>query len=128
VEPTFLTLGEVVEIHKDQVERYGGHLRVRDLGLLQSAIAMPAASFGGEYLHSDLCEMAAYLYHIIGNHPFIDGNKRVGAVAAAVFLSLNDAQLEVDEDNYEHLVMSVASGTASKSTVAEFLRENTKFH
>ena len=64
-DPVFLTLGEVIEIHRDQIERYGGDPGLRDLGLLQPAMAMPAAGFGGRYLHTDLFEMAAaYLFHI----------------------------------------------------------------
>ena len=74
--PIFLGLDEVIEIHRDQIERYGGHPGVRDMGLLQSAIAMPQASHGGKYLHADLFEMAAaYLFHIVQNHPFVDANK-----------------------------------------------------
>jgi death on curing protein len=123
LEPAFLTLDEVVAIHRDQIERYGGSLGVRDWGLLKSAVAMPAATFGGQFLHSDLCEMAAaYLFHLVQNHPFIDGNKRVGAVAADVFLSLNDLQLMAGEDEFAELVLSVARGETSKSNTAEFLR------
>ena len=123
MEPAFLTLDEVVAIHRDQIERYGGSLGVRDWGLLKSAVAMPAATFGGQFLHSDLCEMAAaYLFHLVQNHPFIDGNKRVGAVAADVFLTLNDLQLMASEDEFANLVLSVARGETSKSTAAEFLR------
>src|SRR5688572_4842287 len=97
----FLTLDELVAIHRDQIERYGGSLGVRDWGLLKSAIAMPAATFGGQFLHTDIYEMAAaYLFHIVQNHPFIDGNKRVGAVAADVFLTLNRTRLEASEDQY----------------------------
>jgi len=126
VEPAFLSLDEIVAIHRDQIERYGGTLGVRDWGLLQSAIAMPAATFGGQLLHSDLCEMAAaYLFHIVQNHPFIDGNKRVGAVAADIFLQLNNLTLQASEDAYAELVISVARGETSKSATAEFLRANT---
>jgi death-on-curing protein len=122
----FLTLDEVLAIHRDQNERYGGSDGVRDWGLLQSAIAMPAATFGGQFLHGDVCEMAAaYLFHIVQNHPFFDGNKRVGAVAAYVFLALNDAQLTADNDTYADLVLTVACGETPKSAVAEFFRANT---
>ena len=114
-----------MDIHRDQIRRYGGSEGVRDLGLLQSAIAMPAAAFGGQYLHADLCEMAAaYLFHIVQNHPFIDGNKRVGAVAAYVFLLLNGLALDAAEDEYEQLVLGVACGETSKSAVAAFLRSH----
>jgi death-on-curing protein len=123
VEIAFLTLDEVVAIHRDQIERYGGSLGVRDWGLLRSAVAMPAATFGGQFLHADVWEMAgAYLFHIVQNHPFIDGNKRVGAVAADVFLTLNNLRLTATEDEYAELVLSTARGEVSKSPIAEFLR------
>jgi death-on-curing protein len=126
VEPTFLTLEEIVAVHRDQIARYGGSEGVRDWGLLQSAIAMPAATFGGQFLHCDLCEMAAaYLFHIVQNHPFIDGNKRAGAVAAYVFLALNNLRTTADNDAYADVVLSVARGETPKSAVAEFFRANT---
>ena len=115
----------LLEIHRDQIDRYGGDLGIRDLGLLQSALAMPAARFGGRYLHSDLFEMAAaYLFHIVQNHPFVDGNKRTGAVSALVFLSLNEVEIDAEEDEFETMVMSVAEGKQNKASVAEFLRHN----
>jgi len=126
MEPTFLTVDEVLAIHRDQIGRYGGTEGVRDWGLLQSAISMPAATFGGQFLHGDRCEMAgAYLFHIVQNHPFIDGNKRVGAVAAYVFLALNDVRPTADIDTYADLVFAVARGETPKSAVAEFFRANT---
>ena len=83
-------LAEVLDIHCDQIGRHGGREGIRDLELLQSALAVPAASFAGRFLHQDLPEMAAaFLFHIVRDHPFIDGNKRTGAVAALVFLLLN---------------------------------------
>lgn len=125
MEIAFLTLGEVVAIHQDQIRRYGGSEGVRDWGLLKSAVAMPAATFGGQLLHGELTEMAAaYLFHLAANHPFVDGNKRVGAVAADVFLALNGWQLTADETAFADLVVSVAAGKTGKSEVAEFLRNN----
>jgi death on curing protein len=127
-DPIFLTLGEVIEIHRDQIERYGGDPGLRDLGLLQSAMAMPAAGFGGLYLHADLFEMAAaYLFHITQNHPFIDGNKRTGAVASLVFLLLNDIEIEADEEEFEGIVLGVAQGAIEKAAVAEFFRRNSQY-
>ena len=123
--PVFLTLGEILEIHQNQISRYGGASGIRDIGLLQSALAMPAAGFGGQYLHTDLFEMAAaYLFHITQNHPFVDGNKRTGAVAAIVFLALNDIDLNADEDEFEKMVLQVAEGKTGKETIATFLRNN----
>lgn len=124
--PVFLGLDEVIEIHNDQIRRYGGHPGVRDIDLLKSAIAMPAAGLGGDFLHTDIYEMAAaYLFHIVRNHPFIDGNKRTGAVASVVFLMMNGFETDADEDNLEKIVLSVAEGKIDKATIAQFFRENT---
>lgn len=125
--PTFLSLEEVIEIHADQIERYGGSPGVRDLGLLESAAAMPQASFGGQYLYTDLFEMAAaYLFHIVQNHPFVDGNKRVGAVAALVFLRLNGLRIDVPNVVLAEVVLDVARGKIGKGAVAEFFRNNVR--
>lgn len=125
--PVFLSLAEVLEIHRDQLERYGGHPGLRDLGLLQSALAMPDAGLGGRYLHGDLSEMAAaYLFHIVPNHPFVDGNKRTGAAAAIVFLSLNGIELVANGTQLEKIVLAVAQGKAGKDAVAGFLRNNAR--
>ena len=119
----FLTLAEVLAIHQDQVSRYGGSRQIRDIGLLESALAMPKAGFGGEYVHRDICEMAAaYLFHIVKNHPFIDGNKRTGAMAAYVFLVLNGIILNIKEQSFEDLVWKVSKGQADKLTIAKFFR------
>jgi death-on-curing protein len=124
-QPVFLTLEEVLAIHREEVQRFGGALDVRDRGLLQSAIAMPAMAFGGGPLHADLHEMAAaYLFHIVANHPFVDGNKRTGAAAAGVFLELNGLRLVADPSAYTELVLAVARGETGKSAIAEFFRAN----
>lgn len=126
-EPVFLTLAEILEIHEDQITRYGGRRGIRDVGLLESAAAMPASSFGDKYLHEDLFEMAAaYLFHITQNHPFIDGNKRVGAVAALIFLALNDIEIVAVEDEFEQAVLAVAAGRWDKAAIVAFLRDNAK--
>ena len=88
--PIFLSLEEVIALHNLQLERFGGLGGIRDTGLLESALAMPQAGFGDQYAHADLFEMAAaYLFHLCKNHPFADGNKRVGFHSAYVFLKLN---------------------------------------
>jgi death on curing protein len=124
-EPVFLGLDEVIEIHNDQIRQYGGHTGIRDLELLKSALAMPTAGFGREYLHSDIYEMAAaYLFHIIKNHPFLDGNKRTGAVSAVVFLIMNRIELNANENSFENMVLSVAEGKMDKAAVAQYFRKN----
>ncbi len=124
-EPVFLGLDEVIEIHNDQIKRYGGHPGIRDIELLKSAIAMPAAGFGENYLHADIYEMAAtYLFHIVRNHPFTDGNKRTGAVASIVFLIMNRIEIDADEDSFERMVLLVAEGKMDKAAIAQFFRNN----
>jgi death-on-curing protein len=89
VEPVFLSLDEVLEIHEQQIERYGGSAGLGDAALLESAVATPQATFGGEFLHPSVPAMAAaYLFHFCQEHAFIDG-KRVGANAALTFLLMN---------------------------------------
>jgi len=125
--PLFLSAEDVIEIHADQIRRYGGRVGIRDVALLHSALGMPEAGFGDQYLHVDTCEMAAaYLYHIVQNHPFIDGNKRTGAMAAFVFLKLNGVTLVGDESVFETLVVQVSQGQVGKDAIAEFFRRNNK--
>lgn len=124
MKPRFLQLDEVLEIHRDQIDRYGGRTGIRDSALLRSALAMPSAGTASEYFHADLIEMAAaYVFHIVRNHPFVDGNKRVGAVTALVFLDFNGVDLEISDEDLFQMIMSVARGETSKSSVAEFLRD-----
>lgn len=121
--PEFLTVEDVLDIHTLQLERYGGAGGVRDLGLLESAVAQPQASAGGEFLHEDLLVMAAtYLFHLVGNHPFIDGNKRTGLLAALVFLEINDVSIKHDSETLYDLTLAVASGQADKAKVVTTLR------
>lgn len=120
----FLGVQDVLGLHADQVALYGGEHGVRDIGLLESAVAQPKATFGGEYLHKDIFEMAAaYLFHIVQNHPFFDGNKRVGAVAAMVFLDVNGTEIDAPKGSIYELTMSVATGQAGKMQIAEFFRK-----
>jgi death-on-curing protein len=121
----FLALDEVLAIHAHQITRYGGALGLRDRGLLESALAMPAATFGGETLHPSLHEQAAaYLFHLVKNHPFIDGNKRVGLACGLTFLRLKELRIDATDDALVELVLGVAEGQLSKADVAVFLREH----
>ena len=125
--PVFLDVQEVIELHRSMIERYGGAYGLRELVLLQSAIALAQGSFGGEYLEPDIHEMAAaYLFHIVQNHAFLDGNKRAGAAAAIVFLAMNDIQIDADEDGLVDLTLAVATGQAGKPQIAEFFRAHAR--
>jgi death-on-curing protein len=94
--PKFLSLDEVLELHADQISSFGGTPGVRDEGLLESALAQPQATFGGQFLHPTISEQAAaYLYHIAMNHPFIDGNKRTAFAVMDTFLRLNGCALNL---------------------------------
>ena len=125
--PSFLTLEEVLALHADQVRRYGGAQGVRDLGGLESALGVPQASYEGQWLHASVPEMAAaYHFHIVMNHPFVDGNRRAGLAAAIAFLGVNDLRLDAPEDDVVDLVLGIASGRVTKSAVAVFLAEHTE--
>jgi death on curing protein len=121
---TFLSIAEVIEIHQNQIILYGGEAGIRDIGLLKSALGMPPATFGGEFLHTDIYEIAAaYLFHLVQNHPFIDGNKRVGAVSCLVFLALNGYLFNAPEKDFAEMVISVASGLISKTEIAAYIKK-----
>ena len=124
-EPLFLTFAEIIEIHDYQIEHFGGGEGLRDIELLRSAIGMPSATFGGEYLHPTIIEMAAaYLYHLAENHPFVDGNKRVGAMAALIFLDLNGYEIDAFDAEFTDMVLKVASGKMLKAEITLFFRQH----
>ena len=121
----FLTLDEAIALHADQIERYGERSGIRDLGLLQSALGVPSATFEGRFLHEGLHEMAAaYLFHVVRNHPFVDGNKRVGLMILLAFLGLNSRRLAANPQDLEHLVQGIAGGRVSKAEAAVFVQEH----
>jgi death on curing protein len=127
----FLTRDEVLLIHADQISLYGGSAGIRDEGLLASALAQPEATADGQYLHDSLAsQAAAYLFHLVKNHPFIDGNKRVGTATALVFLDMNGHELDAALDEFdgnsqqtrlELVVIRVASGGMTKDELTTFI-------
>lgn len=126
-DPEFLELEEVLLIHLDQIHRYGGAPEVRDMGLLESAVAVARAGVRGTYFHSDLFEMAAaYLFHITRNHPFADGNKRTGAASALVFLDLNGVRVQSPHAALVQMTRKVAQGKTDKAGIAAFFRRYAK--
>lgn len=122
--PRFLTLGEVLLILQDQVRRYGGEYGVRDLTLLSSALAMPKATYGGQFLHAGVFDQAsAYAFHICRNQPFIDGNKRTALATALVFLELNGVSVSDPHEELYTLMMRVAEGAGTKEEIARVLKK-----
>lgn len=125
--PRFLSLAHLLRIHQESIDTYGGSPGLRDRGLLESAIGQPRAQLAGQYLHEDLPAMAAaYLYHIVSNHPFVDGNKRTGAMAAYVFLEINDFEMTATQSELADFVLRIADGSASKEEAIQFMRRNTR--
>ena len=123
----FLTLEEVLIIHQDQIEKYGGSFGIRDENLLISAISQPKITFKGSFLHKTLYEMAAsYLFHIIQNHPFVDGNKRTGLVSGLIFLELNNVHFSEKENVIEKMVLDTAKGKISKSKIADWFEKKSE--
>jgi death-on-curing protein len=123
----FLTFDQVLKLHSLQIDEFGGLDGVKNEGLLRSALAQPESGFGEEYFHKTIYEMAAaYLFHLAKNHAFHDGNKRIAAVTAAVFLQINGYSVIAEEDEFEKIVIAAASGSADKEMLAEFFKRNTR--
>ena len=119
----FLSVENVVELQRRTLEREGGSPGIRDRGLLESAVASARQSFGGEMLHPDVAsKAAAYLYHLVKNHPFVDGNKRAGALSLLFFLRMNAPRLMPGPDELEKVTLSVAEGSLSKNELITWLR------
>jgi death on curing protein len=122
----FLTLIEVLALHRRVIEQSGGTFGIRDMGLLESAIAQPQITFGGEELYPSLLEKSAALgFSIIMNHPFVDGNKRIGHAAAETFLILNGMEINAPVDEQERIVLAIASGELGREAFVEWLQQNT---
>lgn len=121
----YLSLQEVISLHSLIIDQSGGSSGLRDRGALESAVAQPEASFGGEELYPDLASKTAALGHsLIQNHPFIDGNKRIGHGAMEVFLLLNGYEIEAPVDEQESIIIGVASGKISRIELTEWLHQH----
>jgi death-on-curing protein len=122
----YLTLGEVVALHRAVIESTGGATGVRDLGAVESAVAQPRATFDGLDLHTTVTAKAAALaYSLALNHPFVDGNKRVAHAAMEVFLALNGLDLSADVDEQETLFLDLAAGHSSRAELERWLERRT---
>ena len=123
----YLTPEQVLFIHARLIAETGGEHGIRDLGLLQSAVARPQAVFDGDVLYSDVySKAAALLESLVNNHPFVDGNKRTGITAAALFLQLNDYALTATNQEVENFVLSIASGKNTFAFITDWFRTHTR--
>ena len=121
----YLSIHELLVLHERIAEQSGGGIGVSDLGLLESALAQPRQSFGGTDLYPSLVEKAAALgFSLIANHPFVDGNKRIGHAAMEIFLVLNGYEIEADVDEQERIVLAVAAGEMTRAQLTHWLREH----
>jgi death-on-curing protein len=119
----YLTLGEVVELHRRLLAQSGGAAGIRDLGLLESALAQPRATFDGNDLHPTIVDKAAAVgFALVANHPFVDGNKRVGHAAMEVFLVLNGFEIDATVNEQERLMLDAASGLTDRAALVEWLK------
>lgn len=124
---SYITLDTVLAIHDDMIDKYGGNHGIRDLGLIQSAIARPASSFGGEDLYPDIFDKAAVLFHsLMFNHAFFDGNKRTTIASTARFLSLNGYELDVSRDEFVAFPLQVENKHLSIEVISKWLKRHSK--
>jgi death on curing protein len=120
----YLALRQVLVLHEQQVQRYGGAPGLRDSGALESALARPAATFGGEDLYPDIADKAAALMHSLAlNHPFVDGNKRVAAFAAIVFVESNGHEFLATPGELVETTLAVAEGEMAVEALAIWFRQ-----
>lgn len=123
----YITLDVVIAIHDDMVERYGGSFGIRDLGLIQSALARPQASFGGEDLYPTLLDKAAALFHsLIFNHAFVDGNKRTSVTTTARFLYVNGYELKAKDQELIEFPLCVENKHLNIEQIIQWLKEHVK--
>lgn len=119
-----LTVEIVREIHAEAIAKFGGSDGVREMALLESAVAAPQASIGGESPYKDIAEVAAaYLFYLCKNHPFIDGNKRAALGACIVFLRLNGIEPKKDGPEWEELTLAVATSAIDRDEATARLRK-----
>jgi death-on-curing protein len=119
----YLTLGEVLELYQRIIAQSGGLAGVRDLDALESALTQPRMTFGNRELYPTLVDKAAALgFSLIQNHPFVDGNKRIGHAAMETFLVLNGFEIDASVDEQEQIILQVALGKLKRDDFTAWLR------
>lgn len=123
----YISIDEVIAIHDNMVATYGGSHGIRDLGLVESAISRPKATFGGEDLYTDIFTKAAALFHsLMFNHAFLDGNKRTTITATARFISLNRYELNASKREFVDFPLRVENNHLSLEEIAAWLKKHSK--
>jgi death on curing protein len=123
----YLSLEQVLALHAFQIEHYGGSKGLRDRGAVEAAVARPQATYGGEDLYPEAVDKAAALMHsLVSNHPFLDGNKRVGAHAMLVFLAVNGYELLFEPAELTEITMALARGELQAEALAIWLKQRTR--
>lgn len=123
----YLSVEQVLHLHRLQIERFGGPAGLRDRGALEAAVARSQMTFGGEDLYPDIeAKAAALLHSLVMNHPFVDGNKRTGAVVAELFMRLNGVILAASDDELVDITLAAARGEASAEALAIWLRQRSR--
>lgn len=119
----YLTFSEVLELHRMALEQSGGAWGIRDQGGLESALAQPTMTFGGQELYPTLVDKAATLcFSLVMNHPFVDGNKRACHFAMETFLVLNGKEIAATVEEQEHVILELAAGQIEREQFTEWLR------
>ena len=122
----YLSLPEVLELHRSVIDRWGGATGIRDLGALESALAQPRQSFAGQDLYPDITSKAAALcFSLVLNHPFVDGNKRIGHAAMETFLIVNGYEVRATVDEQERIMLDLTAGNLSRDIFAEWIKQHT---
>jgi len=123
----FLTTEQVLFIHDQMVKRFGGSFGVRDLGLVESAVARPKATFGGEYLYISIFDKAATLLQsLLKNHPFVDGNKRTAWLSTKRFLYINSYHLKAERMKAADFMVWVDNKKPEIGKISSWLRKHSK--
>jgi death-on-curing protein len=120
----YLSLLEVLSLHRQVIKQSGGAIGIRDLGMLESAIAQPRMTFDREELYPTIIDQAAALgLSLVMNHPFVDGNKRIGHAAIETFLVLNGLEIDAPIDEQERVILALASGELEREKFVEWLKQ-----
>ena len=122
-----ISIDDILILHEKSITEYGGKKGIRDFGMLESAIARPFQTFSGNELHPEVHQKAAALAEsLIINHPFIDGNKRTGALTMIAFLNHAGYRLTASSDNLYQMIISISTGKLKFEEIVSWLKENSE--